>query len=180
MILQKFKPFIRLAIIIGSTLVSYFYIAPAFEADPKLSALYGFLGGIILALIIFPVADEEGTDKKDENESPFGDYFKSLSHPTNLPLTYSMIFFLILVALIFILKTFNLNIVLPQKISTIILSTLSFLWGYSGFLMVRRNEYIDKSGRQYKGFWAYFNGILLMLWGWGMFIALLIFSIIDL
>jgi len=180
MILQKLTPFIRLTIIIGSTLLSYFYIAQAFEADPKLSGLYGCLGGIILALLIPPVYDEKNQDKEEGNENPFEKSLNSFSHPTNLPLTFSMIYFVILIVGVLILGGVNPSFTVPLKITIILLSPIPLLWGYSGFLMVRRNEFIDKFGRQYKGFWAYFYGILLILWGWGMFIAILFFSIFDL
>ena len=179
MILQILKPFIRLIIIITSTLLSYFYIAPQFETDPKLIGLYGCLFGIILALLILPIYDEK-VQEDDEIENLFKKSLDSFSHPTNLPLTYSMIYFVILVIGAFIINVINPNFTVPLAITGILLSPIAILWGYSGFLMVRRNEFIDKFGRQYKGFWAYFNGILFILMGWGLLIVAIISYIFDL
>jgi hypothetical protein len=74
----------------------------------------------------------------------------------------------------------NLNFTVPLVITGILLSPIAILWGYSGFLMVQRNEFIDKFGRQYKGFWAYFNGMLFILMGWGLLIVAIISYIFDL
>ena len=48
------------------------------------------------------------------------------------------------------------------------------LFGYTGYLMLRRKEGIGKFGQRYYGFFVYFNGILLIALGWGAAAFLLI------
>ena len=67
-----------------------------------------------------------------------------------------------------------LKIEISYSIWRVGLYVIAFLWGLSGFLMVVRKEFIDKRGRRYFGGWAIFNGIILLLMGWGSLIFFLL------
>jgi hypothetical protein len=54
------------------------------------------------------------------------------------------------------------------------------LFGLSGFLILRRNEYVNQFGKLTSGFWARFNGILGIVFGWGSAILIIIIVVFDL
>jgi hypothetical protein len=170
---QKIRSFFHLGIILLSVLLGTLIISPVLNIDIKLGALIGGILGIILNSVIFPEKRQEVFEQSKarqfERIVARQEYSlnRSFFHPTNLPITLSLIYFVLLVIVVFILE--KLNIIIPSNIY-LVLFVMPFLWGTSGFLMLTRNEYIDNFGRKHKGFWAIFNGILFIVFGWGSII----------
>lgn len=176
------KSFIHLGIILLSLLIGMLIISPALDIDTKLGALAGGILGVIINSVIFPEkrqeVSEQSNEKHFERMVARQEYslYRSFFHPTNLPITLSLIYFVLLVIVVFILD--KLNIIIPSNLY-LVLFVMPFLWGISGFLMLTRNEYVDKFGRNHKGFWAIFNGTLFILFGWGSIIYVTLATIFN-
>lgn len=179
---HKTKSFIQLSITILSILIGSLVIAPKLKIESKLGVLIGGLLGLILISIIFPSSKEgyfskNDTQKRQQFSEALSDgIHRSWTHPTNLPITLSLIYFALLIIIVFALD--KLNITIPSNIY-LALFVMPLLWGISGFLMLIRNEYIDKFGRKHKGFWAILNGIIFITFGWGLIIYIALATIFN-
>ena len=157
-------------------------IAQELKIEPKLGALIGGLSGLLLIFIIFPSTRQDYFQKSDGQKRQRASRIlsdglhRSWTHITNLPITVSLIYFVLVIIIVFILE--KLNITIPSNIY-LVLFVIPFLWGTSGFLMLTRNEYIDKFGRKHKGFWAIFNGILFIIMGWGAILGIVLGTIFN-
>ena len=63
---------------------------------------------------------------------------------------------------------------LPEYFGAVAFLPLSFLFGLSGFQIVKRNEVVGLFGIIHNGFWVYLNGFLLIVFGWGGFLYLVL------
>jgi len=179
---QKTRSFFHLGVILLSVLLETLIISPVLNIDIKLGALIGGILGIILNSVIFPEKRQEVSEQSKarqfERMVVRQEYslYRSFFHLTNIPITLSLIYFVLIVIVIFILD--KLNTTIPSNIYLVLL-VMPFLWGISGFLMLTRNEYIDKFGRKHKGFWAIFNGVLFIIFGWGSIIYVTLATIFN-
>jgi hypothetical protein len=102
-------------------------------------------------------------------------------YPTKTPLTFSMVIFVLIIMVVFVLDKLNLQQIISEVVKIGSMGCL-FLWGISGFLIIARNQFIDNIGpniRKYKGFWAILNGIVLVVVGWGGVIFYALSSIFN-
>ncbi|WKZ47809.1 MAG: hypothetical protein QY306_00405 [Anaerolineales bacterium] len=183
MISDKQKHIIQLLIILSSIVLSSAFLSPFLNNSKEGSGLLGGLIGLVISIVVFPetskkIFQEQSALRQERlNEERALGFWRFLTRPTQIPLTLSMLLFIasIILAVIFdYLKFENGYAILRGG-----LIGTTFLWGLSGVLMIIRNETIDKSGRRHRGFWAIFNGIGFLLFGWGSLIVLIFAEILN-
>jgi hypothetical protein len=178
------KRIIQIALILIGSILGGIFIAPLLKENTKVSGLLGGLIGLMVSIAIFPEmlkgVFEQPSEKRLERikEEWHLEFMRSWTHPTRVPLLLAIGLFLLLIISVAVIANFT--DLQPTKNQTILaLTPVCFLFGLSGFLTLRRNEYIDNQGRKYRGFWAILNGILLLLMGWGSLLVLVIIIIFD-
>jgi hypothetical protein len=178
---EKLQKYVQIALVIAGTLFGALVITPRFHMDAKLGAGIGSILGIIMSILLFPDLRKAMTTpiskrrmKRIQTEQEFG-FQRAWSHPTRIPFLLGLVWF---VGLFIFLWLFHLQINSAQT-ALLLLSPSLLLFGLSGFLALKRNEYIDNHGRRYRGFWAIFNGTLFMLVGWGGVLFVLYLIIFD-
>jgi len=153
----------------------------------------GFLGILVVFVVIFFILNLKPETRKNLKE-----YHKSLwdgnnilsvnmknyfTHYTQAPMMLGMLLFVIFILLLVTGLTDPILNRLSEKdkpsLLMIFLSPSFFLFGLSGFRMIKQKEAIDKSGQPYHGFWAIFNGILGLLFGWGFLLFITLAFIFD-
>jgi hypothetical protein len=159
--------FISVILLIG-IILGAIYISPNFKNNILAGASAGFLLAAGLCYLIFPGLLKSPQVKRQMSVYWLGQrrYF---THPTMLPTTLGMLWFLLCVVAMMLFPGTRMTRD-EAKTSLAILWFLDpslFLVGLSGFLMILRKDGIDKFGRVYHGFPVYFNGILALLMGWG-------------
>lgn len=160
-------------------------IIPALSGiDESIGLFIGGILGIILLWLTYPeIFDETEEQAKIERMAMEQQAFLDLYffHPTKTPLTFSMIIFVLMIMVVFVLDKFNLQQIVSEVLQIGLMGCL-FLWGISGFLIITRNQFIDNIGpniRKYKGFWAILNGIIFVLMGWGGIIFYALSSVFN-
>lgn len=149
----------------------------------------GFLGILVLFMLIFIILN-----LKSENREKIKDFYKSLwdgnnplgvntkkffTHPAQIPMMLGGTWFLIFTIII---ASRLLDPFLPRYqdfLLSLLLFPFFFSLGLSGFLMIRRKETVDKFGQIHKGTWAILNGSLLVLFGWGGLLVLILADIFN-
>lgn len=176
------KRLLFLGILISGTILRIIFISPSINGEKFVG---GSAGRLISALLSHPIFPEirEGSRGIWNGNNMLGVNMKTyFTHPTQIPLMLGMLWFVLGISLL------SLQVVFDFKVTThvnngIILAWLvpvCLLFGLSGFLMLRRNEYVNQFGKLTTGFWARFTGVLAILFGWGGAIALIIAIIFDL
>jgi hypothetical protein len=168
MLSEKQKNAVQIIILILGGIIGWIFLSPLLKNKTENSILIGLLLALLINIIVFPDLRkkifEQTSEKRIERlqkENSLG-FRRFLFHITNLPLHIAL---LVLFGGAILLGTLNLKLNEFQlTIGTIIICVLI---GLSGFLMLVRKEYVNKDGVISRGFWAFFNGILLLLVGWG-------------
>ena len=167
--------------IIVSIILGIIFVAPKFNGDKFLGGSVGFISSWLLIFLLIPEFRYlAGTIWNGDNRFGFNmkNYF---SHPTQMPLMLGLLWFGAVALILSLLVVFDLKITVNENTTIILLLfPCLLLFGLSGFLMLRRNEYVNQFGKLTTGFWARFNGVVAILFGWGGCIALLIVMIFDL
>ena len=149
-------------------------IAPTLNIESRLGGLIAGILGIILIRAIFSEKNKDSEQQFTQTNEMYAErilarqergLYRSFFHPTQLPITLSFILFSLIAFFAFLLEKLNTNI--RPEIWQFSLAGIPFLLGLSGFLMLTRNEFIDKHGRKHKGFWAILNGTLFIVICWG-------------
>jgi len=144
----------------------------------RVETLGGAIIGLVISLLVLPFIFRSDPDTQNMLDGTRIESWDSFVHPTNLPITIAMIWFVVFATFVFIFTKIS-ETELGIYSSAILLIPMAFLFGLSGFQMIRRNETLNGFGRIYKGFWAYLNGTLLILFGWGGLLYLLLAWIRD-
>jgi hypothetical protein len=114
-------------------------------------------------------------DEEDQEPNPL----RLIFHPTQLPIILGILWF---IAILFINRYYPdlINFIYEVKLSTkIIFAPTLFLVGLSGFMIVVQGKSVTRIGYIAKGFEAYMNGIIRLLFGWGFGLFLVVQSILD-
>ena len=93
------------------------------------------------------------------------------SHPTNIPIIFSAIWFFVLLISNF-LFSFSKNFENKDFFNNLVLFPTLFGMGLSGLLMLILGESVSKQGKLYRGFCVYLLGVILIVFGWGAIIAM--------
>jgi hypothetical protein len=183
MISEKKKRIIQLALILTGTILGGLFLSDFLNGSTKASGLLGGFVGFLVGLAIFPETGlglfEEQSELRQsrlKKERTLG-FWRSFTHPTQVPLTLSLILFVLILVLAALLD--YLKIKGGSEIFQIGFLIMMFLWGLSGFLIISRKEYVDNNGRRYRNWWAVFYGIPFLIMGWGGFIFLLLAQIFE-
>lgn len=178
MLSDKQKHIIQLLLIACGVIFGIMFLSPLLNNSREGSGLLGGFIGFLVSIVVFPetvkgILQEQSKLREErlKEERALG-FWRSLTHPTQIPFTLSLLLLIATIILAFLfdyLKFENGYAILQGGVVG-----MMFLWGLSGFLMIIRNECIDKTGRLYRGFWAIFNGIGFMLFGWGSLIVLIL------
>jgi hypothetical protein len=139
----------------------------------KIETFFAICLGIIGCIFILPFIFRDPYEMQAAKVMEIG-IWKSFIHPTNLPITIAAIWFVFVTGLGYILDIKIGEFKPGMNLTSILLIPFCMLMGLSGFQMIRRNEYVDKIGYVYKGFWAYTTGVVYILFGWGYFIFLVL------
>jgi hypothetical protein len=180
--MQKTTKIFLWVLVIGGSFVGAFVLAPAIQIDTRLGTVIGGLAGGGIAFWLFPELRKAFAAGRNEKPSKLRQqriakelqlgWRRSVTHPTNLPITLAALWFIVFTALIILFPTL-LDRYIENKSVRLLLFSLPFLFliGLSGLLMILRKELIDQFGHRHHGFPVYFNGILGLLLGWGGCIA---------
>jgi hypothetical protein len=151
--------------IIGAKYLSLFFNGNIFPG-----VLFGMLISFTLGYIFSHELRERFKSSKHKKLSNrvWGGFSESFIHPTNLPLYLAMLWFLFF------------GVLFPSETkgngaNAFLFQPILFLFGLSGFQLLRLKEGVGRLGRKYYGFWVYFNGILAILFGWGFLLAYIFF-----
>ena len=87
--------------------------------------------------------------------------WQSTKHPTNLPFYLAMLWFLFF-GVLFPSETKG------KAADDFLFQPIMFLVGLGGFQLLRLKEGMGRYGKKFYGFWVYFNGILAIIFGWGL------------
>lgn len=177
---QKTKIVISLTIIFIPILIGALIISPLLNIDKNIGLFLGGILSIILLKVAYPESfnetqEQAKTERMLIKQRAFLDLY--FFHPTKLPLTLSMIIFVLKIACILILDKLNIEII--EEVFQIGLLGCMFLWGLSGFLVITRNQFFDELGRKYTGFWTYLQGSVLIFLGWGGIVLYTLGSIFN-
>lgn len=183
MLTDKQKRIIQLAFILAGFILGNLFPSSLLNNSKEGTGLLGGFLGFLISIALFPETIQELFVEQKETrvnrllfERKLG-FYRSLTHPTQIPLTLSMILFIFMILLLVLLDFLKIRI--SPTILQAGLFLIAFLWGLSGLLIITRREYIDKTGRRYKGFWAMVNGIAFLLFGWGSLFFLLLAKIFN-
>jgi hypothetical protein len=147
------------------------FVTSKVNGDIFLGGLVGFTISLVLSCFLF-----------SELRNIFGDNWNAgniagfnlktyLTHPTQKPLAFAALWFIIFILFLSSGLSDSLNNYLPdnikQNLAFIFLFPIFLLFGFSGFLMIRLKEGVSKFGQTYNGPWVYFNGALAIIFGWG-------------
>jgi hypothetical protein len=152
-------------ILIMSGFFGAFFIAPLIGTKALIGAFIGMVGCVYL--LPFLLRDPYGLEAAKTMEIGI---WNSFLHPTNLPITLAIIWVLFIAGVSSFLEFKTSEFKLGLNLSDILFLPFLLLMGLSGFQMIRRNESVSKVGYVYKGFWAYLNGAVCILFGWGGFL----------
>jgi hypothetical protein len=167
-------------LIIGTTL-GIMFISPNINGDKFVGGSAGCLISILLSHFIFPEIRESSRGIWNGNNILGVNMRTYFTHPTQMPLMLGLLWFVAVALILSLLVAFELKITVNEKTGIILwLFPCLLLFGLSGFLMLRRNEYVNQFGKLTTGFWARFNGVLAILCGWGGCVVLLVVIIFDL
>lgn len=174
------KRLLFLGFLITGTILGIMFISPSINENKFLGGSAGFLISMLLSHIIFPEIRESSRGIWNGNNM-FGVNMKAyFTHPTQMPMMLGSLWFVAVALILSLLVALDLKILLNEKlVITLLLVPCLLLFGLSGFLMLRRNEYVNQFGKLTTGFWAKFNGALGILFGWGGAITLIIVIIFD-
>jgi len=175
------KRLLFLGFLITGTILGIMFISPSINGDKFLGGSAGFLLSILLSHLIFPEMRESSRGIWNGNNMLGVNTKTYFTHPTQLPLMLGLLWFCAVALMLSLLVVFDLKITVNEKTGLILLLLpCLLLFGLSGFLMIRRNEYVNQFGKLTTGFWARFNGVLGIFFGWGGCILLLVVIIFDL
>jgi len=166
---SRLRGIFLLGTIIVSIAVGVIFLSPEIEGGKFIGGSFGFVLAIFISRIFFPdIRRSSGNIWNGKNILGVNmkNYF---THTTQIPMMLGFLWFIIFMAL----GIFTSSIDKSQNkdnpyLLFVFLSPSFFLIGLSGFLMIKRNEGVNKFGEIYKGFWAYFNGALGIIFGWGL------------
>jgi hypothetical protein len=183
MLSDKQKRFAQFTIILICVILASIFLLPLLNKSTEASGLVGGIIGILIIIAVFPETRKAMIEQPSEDrmkrlmgESQLG-FYRFLTHPTQMPLTFAMFLFIAMILVIVLLNFLKTKI--DPIFFQIILLIIAFLWGLSGFLMLARKEYIDHRGRHYRGGWAIVQGISFLLTGWGALVFLIIAEILN-
>jgi len=132
----------------------------------RAETLGGAIIGATISLVLMPLIFYGNPNVKKGFEALEKGGWNEFTHPTTLPITIAVVWMALCVAFVFIHDKISNEPLSSLLTSTFVVPT-AFLFGLSGFLILKRNEVAGRYGEIHKGFWAYLNGILLILFGWG-------------
>ena len=139
----------------------------------RAETLGGAIIGATLSLILIPLIFYGNPDVKKRFEILERGGWNEFIHPTMLPITIAVVWMALCVVIVFVRDMIS-NKPFGDFLRGVFVVPIAFLFGLSGFLMLKRNEVVGRYGEIHKGFWAYLNGILLILLGWGGLVYLLL------
>lgn len=145
-----------------------------------LNAAIGFIVALFSSYLIFPQLRKH-FPKLLENDTIWATSTRRFTHPTQLPQTIGILWFLVgILILTFLISEFPSLIPEQARLHAlfyIVLLPTHFLIGLSGHKIIQQKETVNNFGQVYRGSWAFFAGILTMLYGWGGFL-LMVFGLI--
>jgi len=97
-----------------------------------------------------------------------------LWHPTRIPLVIGFIWFIFIGSA---QVNNNQGTVNSDQFILVLLIPLLILIGISGLITIVKGESVGKFGRIQRGFWAYVNGVLGVVFGWGLSLIFLLAAI---
>jgi len=144
----------------------------------KVEILAGLIIGMVFCFLILPLIFRDPDVEVVTKTLEVG-FWESLAHPTNFPMTIAMVWFVFIVGIVGLLDIKIGKFGLDQNWSLVLLIPFELLMGMSGFQMIRRNETLNRFGKIFTGFWAYLSGTILILFGWGGLVFLLLARIFN-
>jgi len=160
------KRVLLLGLLIAGTILGIMFLSPRINGDKFLGGSVGFLISMLFSHLIFPGMRERSRGMWNGNNVLGANLKTYFTHPTQIPLMLGMLWFgLGMICLV----VFNLKITADTNTGILLawLVPMCLLFGSSGFLMLRRNEYVNQFGKLTTGFWARFIGVLGIVFGWG-------------
>lgn len=138
--------------------------------------LGGAIIGSVISFFLTPLIFYQDPKIKNSFERLEFGRWTYLVHPTRLPLSIGVIWFLFMAVFFYALdyQIGEFKTGINTNLDYITLLPFLLLMGLSGFRMIKRNETVHRFGRVSEGFWAYLNGTVFMLFGWGGFVYLLL------
>ncbi len=173
------KRLLVLSFLVIGIILGIIFVSPKVNGDKLVGGSVGFISAILINYLIFTEV-REGFRGVWNGKNPWQVNIKqSLFHPTQIPLTIGMLWF---ITFAFLMYLFDLKAITDNEsklFAGLLLFPSLLLFGFSGFMMLRRNEYVNQFGKLTTGFWARFNGVMAILFGWGSCIALLVAMVFD-
>ncbi len=178
--MKKWSKYIIGAFVVIGGCIGTAVIAPSFNLGEDAGALLGMFLGFLVTLLIpnlwksfLNLVNDE--HKTATEEKQYITFTESLTHPTQLPMIIGFLWF---IGFMIIMLLFDTQISTTADILLLLLLLPSLiLFGTSGFLMVKRKEFVSGGMFGYKvvrGTWAIISGIAGMLFGWGIGILLVL------
>lgn len=177
--LSKPKSFLLIGIIIISIASGVIYLSHMIDGSKIAGGSLGFIFAIFFSHLIFPEFRKSSSNIWNGNNILGINMKTYFTHPTQIPLMMGGIWFC---AVLLAMYVFNLKVTTDDETKIFIgmLIPAFLLFGLSGFLMVYRNEYVNRFGIIVNGLWAKINGIAGILFGWGFSIGIIIMLIFKL
>jgi hypothetical protein len=146
-----------------------------------LNAAIGFIVALFSSYLIFPQLKKHFPNLL-KSDTIWADSTRRFSHPTQLPQTIGILWFLISISLLAFL-IYEFPSLIPEEVRLltlfyVVLIPTHFLIGLSGYKIIRRKETVNNFGQVYRGGWAYLAGVLTMIYGWGGVILMVLALII--
>ena len=148
------------------------FVTSKVNGDIFLGGLVGFTISLVLSCFLFSELRNIFGDNWNAGNIAGFNLNNYLTHPTQKPLIFALLWFFIFMLFLSSGLSDSLNKYLPDNIKQYLVFMLLFpslsLVGFSGFLMIKLKEGVTKFGQIYKGPWAYINGVLAIILGWGI------------
>ncbi len=150
------------------------FVTSKVNGDIFLGGLVGFTISLVSSCFLFSELRNMFSDNWNGGDIAGFNMKNYFTHPTQKPLVFAALWFCIFIIFLSSGLSNSLNEYLQQYLAFMLLFPSFLLFGFSGFLMIKLKEGVTKFGQIYKGPWAYFNGALAIIFGWGglLFIAL--------
>ena len=163
---------------IAGIVMGIFFVTPKSNGDKFLGGSIGFMSSLLLSFLVFPELRKMLRNIWDGDDIAGINMKNYFTHPTQKPLVLGMLWFLVFI-LLSTIGLFNpLFDRLPDKDKSdllfLFLSPSFLFFGISGLISIKRNEAVGRYGQIYNGGWAYFNGIMLIVFGWGALLFMLL------
>jgi hypothetical protein len=147
-------------------LLGFIFVTPKTAGD-----VFGgiFIGLIISTLFIYFTFPE----LRESQQSVW--MGNSFTHPTRIPIWIGGVWFFVSLLSWAVFISFFPAYARLNAPFTLLIALCPFFaaFGYSGYLMIKRNETVGNFGYIHRGFWAYVSGVIVIICSWGGLLLIL-------